>query len=298
MIPGAVVVNHNAGASLVDCVESLRRAGIDHVVVVDNASSDGSLEALAAADSAVVLIPTGANLGYGSAVNRGMAALDDAVVLVCNPDLLVEPDAPRRLAEAVCADPSLAVAGPLVANPDGTRYPSARAFPSPAVAALHAMLGLCWPGNPWSRRYRMEDRADAERYIDWVSGACFVVRRAAFASIGGFDEGYFMYVEDLDLCWRLGRAGWKVRYLPAARVTHLQGTSTRRHPYQMAFAHHRSAWRFSRRSTRGASRLLLPLMALVLAGRFVVVVAQLVVAQLVVAGGAPSPWRSPPLPGA
>jgi N-acetylglucosaminyl-diphospho-decaprenol L-rhamnosyltransferase len=99
--------------------------------------------------------------------------------------------------------------------------------------------------------------------VDWVSGACFLVRREAFEAVGGFDESYFMYAEDVDLCWRLGRAGWTVGYVPDAEVTHHQGVSTDRHPYRMIVEHHRSLVRFWLRTTPGWRRLALPL---VLAG--------------------------------
>ncbi len=98
--------------------------------------------------------------------------------------------------------------------------------------------------------------------VDWVSGACFLARRAAFEQVGGFDEAYFMYAEDVDLCWRLGRSGWQVAYVTGAEVTHLQGVSTDRHPYRMIAEHHRSLLRFAARSTRGWRRPLLPLVAL------------------------------------
>ncbi len=264
----AVVVNHNAGPALVACLASLRKAGIATVVVVDNASSDGSLEAVATADPAAVLVPTGVNLGYGTAVNRGMGRCSEELVLVCNPDLVVDPGAPLALAAALEADPAVAVVGPLIVDEGGATYPSARAFPSPAVAVLHAAVSLVRPDNRWSRTYRREQPgAPAEREADWVSGACMLVRRTAFASVGGFDEAYFMYVEDLDLCWRLRRAGWRVRYVPDARVLHVQGLSAGRHPYRMLAAHHASAWRFARRSTHGPARLALPAVAAGLAAR-------------------------------
>ena len=94
-----------------------------------------------------------------------------------------------------------------------------------------------------------------------MSGACFLVRRTAFEAVGGFDESYFMYAEDVDLCWRLGLAGWRVAYAPTAEVTHLQGRSTDRHPYRMIVEHHRSLLRFASRSSTGWRRLLLPLVA-------------------------------------
>ncbi len=97
--------------------------------------------------------------------------------------------------------------------------------------------------------------------MDWVSGACFLARRTAFEAVGGFDEAYFMYAEDVDLCWRLAGPGGRWLYVPAAEVTHLQGVSTDRHPYRMILEHHRSLLRFAGRSTTGWRRLLLPLVA-------------------------------------
>ena len=110
--------------------------------------------------------------------------------------------------------------------------------------------------------------------VDWVSGACFAVRRSAFSSVGGFDEGYFMYVEDLDLCWRLKRAGWRVRYVPTAEVIHTGGVSASRYPYRMLIAHHRSTWRFARRTTRGRSRAMLPAVGVLLLARLGVALVQ------------------------
>ena len=106
------------------------------------------------------------------------------------------------------------------------------------------------------------DHAEA-REVDWVSGACFLARRSAWDAVGGFDRAYFMYMEDVDLCWRLAKAGWSVAYEPAAEVVHAQGVSADRSPYRMLFAHHVSMWRFARRTEKGRRRGLLPL---VLAG--------------------------------
>ncbi len=277
---GAIVVNRDAGDALTACVASLRAGGIRDVVVVDNASSDGSLARLAAHDARALLEPTGTNLGYGTAANRGARRLSTEYLLVCNPDLRCDPGAPAALVAALDAEPTVALVGPRIVTPSGEPYPSARAFPSMGVAAGHALVGLLWPGNRWSRRYRREEagsapglgarRAGELERADWVSGACMAVRASAFDSVGGFDEGYFMYVEDLDLCWRLHRAGWEVGFLPAARVVHEQGRSTRRRPYRMLLAHHRSAWRFARKRASGAGRLALPVVALGLLARLVV----------------------------
>jgi N-acetylglucosaminyl-diphospho-decaprenol L-rhamnosyltransferase len=125
-------------------------------------------------------------------------------------------------------------------------------------AVGHAVLGRARPRNRFTRRYRQLD-ADwsRSRDVDWVSGAIVFLRRSALESIGGWDEGYFMYMEDVDLCWRLRRLGWRIAYEPAGQVTHVQGASTASHPYRMIVAHHRSAYRFAARWWRGPRRLLL-----------------------------------------
>ncbi len=269
---GAVVVNYDAGPSLGRCVASLRAAGLGTVVVVDNGSHDGSLASLARADADAVLVPLGRNVGYASAVNRGVQHLADAIeaVLVCNPDLVVEPDAVSLLWDALVAHAETAAVGPTVRDPDGRPYPSARQFPDYKTAVAHGLLGMFLPDNRWSRAYRREDALRAPGTapeVDWVSGACMLVRKSALFSVGGFDEGYFMYVEDLDLCWRLRRAGWSVRQVPSAQVVHVGGVSAARHPYRMIVAHHRSTWRFARKRVAGPGRALLPLIGAGIAAR-------------------------------
>ncbi|MBW3615884.1 MAG: glycosyltransferase family 2 protein [Actinobacteria bacterium] len=260
----AVVVNYNARDHLLECVAALRAEGVVDVVVADNASVDGSEEALLAADPDVGYHQTGANLGYGAAANRAAARTEPTTnyLLCMNPDAVLEPGSLKALVETLESRREVGLVGPRIERPDGTLYPSARTFPALGDAVGHAFLGLVWPDNPFTRRYRMLDwdhgvAAD----VDWISGACFLIRRTTWEALGGFDEAYFMYAEDVDLCWRAGRAGWKVTYEPAARVVHVQGVSTDRHPYRMIAEHHRALFRFASRTTHGRERLLLPLMA-------------------------------------
>jgi N-acetylglucosaminyl-diphospho-decaprenol L-rhamnosyltransferase len=266
----AVVVNYNAGEHLLGCVSSLRAEGVEDLVVVDNGSDDGSVERLRAVDQAARVVRPDRNLGFGAGANAGVRVVRGAYALVCNPDLVVHSGCIAALLEAAATRPDVAVVGPKILDADGVRYPSARAFPTLADAFGHAFVGLVSERNRWTRRYKLPDAGGGEQ-VDWVSGACFLARVEAFASVGGFDEAYFMYVEDVDLCWRLRRAGWLARYEPAAVVTHVQGVSTARRPYRMIVAHHRSMWRFAERSTGGAGRAGLPVVALGILVRFVLV---------------------------
>ena len=260
----AVVVNYESGPALARCVADLSACELADVVVVDNGSTDGSLAAGVSAMPGIEVVDPGENLGYGAATNRGAAATTSEFLLVCNPDLEVPAGAVEALADVLDSDPGLALVGPLIRTPAGDRYPSARQFPSMVDAAGHALLGLFAPDNRFTRNYQRSD-LDAPSIetmdVDWVSGACFLVRRDAFEQVGGFDESFFMYLEDVDLCWRLDRAGWRVAYVPGAEVTHLQGRSTDRHPYRMILEHHRSLLRFASRSSTGWHRALLPLVA-------------------------------------
>jgi N-acetylglucosaminyl-diphospho-decaprenol L-rhamnosyltransferase len=258
----AVVVNYNAREELLECVRSLRADGVADITVVDNGSVDGSGASLAVADPKARFIETGVNLGYGGAANRGLAQGDRELVLVCNADIAVRPGTLAALASALDADPRLGLVGPRLNNPDGTIYPSARTFPSLVDAIGHGFLGLVAPRNRFSRSYRMLDWDHAgRRVVDWVSGSCFVARRRALEELAGFDASYFMYLEDVDLCWRLAENGWRVAYEPSGCVLHVQGVSTDLHPYRMIAAHHRSMLRFAWRTTSGWHRFLLPVVA-------------------------------------
>ncbi len=283
---GAVVVDHDAGPLLAGCVRSLLEEGATPVVVVENGaagSAAGALEGLAA--DPVCIVRPGRNLGFGAGVNRGLAALAGEPsppewVIVCNADLRVHPGALAALRRALESEPAWALAGPRIFTVEGDVYPSVRNFPSFADAAGHALLALFNPGNPFTQRYNPgTPEGDVVTGAGWVSGSCFMARRSALEELGGFDEAYFMYNEDMDLCWRAHEAGWGVGFAGTAAVTHVQGASTARHPYQMMLAHHRSALRFTVRTTKGWRRALLPLAALVLGARLAVATVRLAVSR-------------------
>lgn len=247
-----VVVTYSPGDSLAGFLDSVGHATVRPVrlVLADNGSSDGVPEAAAAAGRAL-LLRTGANLGYGGAANRGAATGTEEWLVVANPDIVWAPGSLDALLDAAGRWDRAGALGPMIVSPDGSLYPSARALPSLGRGVGHAVLGWIWPQNPWTRAYRQEADSPSERTTGWLSGSCLLLRRKAFEEVGGFDEGYFMFFEDLDLCERLAAAGWSCVYAPSARVVHEGGHSWRHSPAAMIRAHHRSAWRYVSRRWSG-----------------------------------------------
>jgi len=263
----AVVVDYHTDQVLVECVDSLLENGLNSVVVVENGEV-GSVPAELVRRGVTVISP-GVNLGYGRGVNRGVAAARETTyVLVSNPDVVVHPGAVKALVDYLDDQPEVALVGPSILRTDGTVYPSQRVFPNIWLAGAHALLAPWWPDNPATKRYR-STRSDGS--VDWVSGACFLVRRSAFESVGGFDERYFMFAEDMALCWVLREHGFRVAATNNAVVTHLEGVSRARASRAMLVAHHRSALRFELQTARGWRRALVPLACLVLTMRLVLV---------------------------
>jgi len=254
-----IVVVHDTREDLIACLESLRDAGADQVVVVDSGSSDGSLDAARVTDPQARLLAL-PNVGFGQAANAGVALTDAEAVIVANADTRFPSGSAQAMRDFLVARPEVGALGPLVRYPDGRIQLSARAFPSIAQAVGHALLGFIRPDNPWTRAYRLTDwDHQSERTVDWVSGCCIALRREAFEAVDGFDPAYFMFVEDVDLCARLAAAGWPVVFSPVAEVVHAIGGSVSRKRFRMVAEHARSLDRFfTRRYATGARRLLIP----------------------------------------
>ncbi|CAN5119488.1 glycosyltransferase family 2 protein [soil metagenome] len=242
-----VTVTYSPGSHLERFMSSLSLATDVPVTVVlaDNGSTDGSPESAVERFPDTRLVRTGANLGYGSAVNRGVAAVAEVsseFLIIANPDVVWGPGSIDALLEAMVRWPDAGAVGPLIRDPDGSVYPSARHLPSIIRGGMHAVVGPVWKNNPWTAAYRQEREEPSERSVGWLSGSCLLVRRTAFEQIGGFDERYFMYMEDVDLGDRLGQAGWRNVYVPAAEILHDKGHSTGRDPARNLAAHHRSTY--------------------------------------------------------
>lgn len=253
--PLAVIsVTYSPGAHLEAFLESLQQGQPDtYVVLADNGSVDGAPEAVAEKYDFVEFFPTGGNVGYGTAINRAARSLRSRrengevrsdYFLFANPDVTFTPGALDALVDALERNPQAACAGPLIQQDDGTPYPSARTVPTLRNGIGHALLGHIWPSNPWTKQYRADAVMDTERDAGWLSGSCLLVRWDAFDEIGGFDERYFMYMEDVDLGDRFARAGWRNRFVPSAVIHHEVGHAAGKVPEKMLPAHHESAYRF------------------------------------------------------
>jgi N-acetylglucosaminyl-diphospho-decaprenol L-rhamnosyltransferase len=244
-----VTVTYSPGSHLERFMSSLSLATDLPVTVVlaDNGSTDGSPEAAVERYPDARLLRNGANLGYGSAVNRGVATLSELgseFLVIANPDVVWGPGSIDAMLDAMKRWPQAGAVGPLIRDPDGSVYPSARHLPSVLRGGMHAVVGPVWKANPWTAAYRQERQEPTERSVGWLSGSCLLVRRAAFNQIGGFDERYFMYMEDVDLGDRLAKAGWLNVYAPSAEILHDKGHSTGRDPARNLAAHHRSTYTY------------------------------------------------------
>jgi N-acetylglucosaminyl-diphospho-decaprenol L-rhamnosyltransferase len=259
-----VIVNFNTGDWLARCLASIETARGDiatEVVVIDNASSDGSADAVDAAG--VRLIRNATNRYLSPAWNQGAAETDSPFLLFLNPDTEWFHGTLADLVAAARANPRAGIVGPMLRNPDGTVYPSGRRFPSLANAVGHAFVSPITRDNRFTRRYEMEgwDRT-TERQVDWVSGACMLFPRSAFDEMGGFDEGFPLYAEELDIATRLRDAGWSVVFTPAVQVIHAVGISTggNRRPHRLVVMHSASLYRYYRlHRAPGWRRVTLPL---------------------------------------
>ncbi len=267
-----VIVNYNTAADLRRCLESAReRLGGIETIVVDNGSTDGSREMVRKEFPGVRLVDNPGNPGYASACNRGIAAATQPYVFILNSDVEFTQGGLETLIERMEAEPGIGALGPMVLNSDGSVQMSCRRFPSLLESVAHGFLGEIWPDNPFTRDYQMKGLHRNEPCeVDWVSGAAMLLRREAAQRVGGFDEAYFMYVEDVDICWRLREAGYSVAYDPSLRLVHHIGRSSSQQSTRMLYEHHRSMFTFFSKRYRGWKRVaLLPPVFAGLAGRLV-----------------------------
>lgn len=238
------ICSWNTKEDLRRCLASLmEQEGVNlEVIVVDNASEDGSPEMVESEFPEAILIRNQTNVGFGAGHNLAFAQASGEVLMPLNSDAIVHPGCLRILVDFLRSDPTVGIAAPKLLNPDGSLQYSCRRFPTPAAAVFrNTFLGKLFPKNRFAREYLMTDWDHSQpRDVDWVSGAAFGLRRSVYEQIGGFDERFFMYLEDVDLCKRVHEAGYRVVYVPDAVVTHKIGASTDRVANRMIRQFHRS----------------------------------------------------------
>jgi GT2 family glycosyltransferase len=243
------ICSWNSREDLRICLQSLRDRAAEipfETIVIENNSNDESAEMVRSEFPEVKLLEPRMNLGFCAGHNLGVSHLRGRHWFCLNPDTVVHEGALRRMADFLDANPDVAIVGPKLLNTDGSLQFSVRRFPNPLAAAFrNTFLGRLFPNNRFTQSYLMRDLTHEDTVdADWVSGAAFMMSGRALAAVGAFDPEYFMFCEDVDLCWRSHRAGWKVTYLPEARVTHHIGRSTDKAPNRMIGRFHRSMYLF------------------------------------------------------
>lgn len=226
-----IIVNWNVRDLLQRALASVyaswdERPGLE-VIVVDNASHDDSVVMLHTTFPEVIVIANAENRGFTGGNNQGLAAATGDVLLLLNPDAELLDDALPRMIAYLHSHPDVGMVGPQLLNPDGSVQSSRRRFPTLPVLFLEST----WLEKLASRKllryyYAQEQPDDAIQDVDWITGAAMLTRRDVVAQVGGMDEGFFMYSEELDWCHRIRAAGWRVVYFPEARVVHHEGKSS------------------------------------------------------------------------
>lgn len=260
-----IVVAADSGPLLQACIDSsLASNARIEVILVDNASSDGEVERAAgrhARDSRLRVLRNSANIGFGPACNRGAGLAQGSVLVFLNPDCELSAQTVAALHRILLDDARIGVLGVTVCNPDGSPARGNRRRDPSFRRALASMTGLARWERRWPSFAGVEMPCDGPiggiEFIEAVSGACMAMPRAAFDRVGGFDEGYFLHVEDLDLCRRVRAAGFLVAIAHALRVLHAQGSSSRSRPLFVARHKHRGMWRYFRRFDPAARNPLL-----------------------------------------
>ncbi len=246
-----IIVSWNVWGWLAPCLASVRE-GLGslegEIIVVDNASADGTPERVREAFPEVRLLCNPVNRGFPAANNQGMRAARGRYFLLLNPDTLVLDRAIESLVAFAEAHPEAGVVGPQLLNPDGTVQSSRRRFPTLWTALFESTWWQPYAPRRILRHYYVLDRSDEEiQEVDWVTGAAMLVRREVVERVGPMDEGFFMYAEELDWCRRIRAAGWRVFYYPPAKIVHYGGRSSDQVPALQHLAFQRSKIRYFRK---------------------------------------------------
>jgi GT2 family glycosyltransferase len=255
----AVVVNFNAGRLLAETVRSVLASTVSvEVIVADNGSTDGSIDSLrelVGENPRLKIVENGANLGFSRANNLALRYARGDYLLFLNPDCLIYPDTLREVLSVIGTRSDVGMAGCLIRNPDGTEQAGCRRSIPTLWRSVVRAFGLYRFAGKWPRLFydfhlHKQPLPDCPIEVEVVSGACMLVRREAIEDVGLWDEGYFLHCEDLDWCLRFRQKGWKILFVPDARVVHEQGACSRSRPIFVEWHKHRGMVRFYRKFFR------------------------------------------------
>jgi GT2 family glycosyltransferase len=279
-----LIVNYRAYEELRACLQSLEQffASDIEVRIVDHATEASEAERLRRTFPWIHLIDVAENPGFAAGVNRAARGASGEYFLLVNPDCVFREDVARPLATLLTTHPGVGACGALVREADGSVQASARQFPdfTTAFAGRTTWLTQIWPTNAWSRRNLAARETVTPVEVDWVSGACTMIRRRAFEAVGGMDERFFLYWEDADFCRRMKTLGWSTMYYPSVGITHLTGRSSARARKQSLIAFHQSAFRYYQKHAGRAARAASPVVYLALQTRLLLKLGQLQIRRL------------------
>lgn len=248
-----IIVNYYAKNLLKKCLESIFKYEKNtdfEVIVVDNDSKDHSQEMVKGNFPHVKLIENKRNLGFSHGCNQGIRESQGRYILLLNPDTELTSGGFKKMIDFMDSKPEIGICGPRMMDGNGNLQFSCRSFPFylTAISSSQSVLNRIFPKNPLSRKYLLKDQDHSQtREVDWVSGSCLLAKREMLEKVGLLDQRFYMYVEDVDLCYRAKKFGFSVFYSPQVVVIHHIGKSTQKRRFAMLVEHHRSMYYFYRK---------------------------------------------------
>ncbi len=245
-----VIVSYNVGNYLKNCLESVNKTAQNlkpEIIVVDNNSTDNSLEILEREFPQVRVIKNSKNYGFAKGANRGMKQAQGEFVLLLNPDTIVYECAVTSMLEYMENHPETGIVGPQLLDPDQSLQHSCRSFPTWSVyfSNRQSLLNRFFPSNKWSNKYLLKQIDHKQiQEVDWISGCCLLLRKKMLEEIDYLDEDFFMYIEDVDIARRAKAKNWKVVYFPSAKLVHFKSKSVLQNRTRMVVEHHKSMYQY------------------------------------------------------
>ena len=240
-----IIVNYHNSISLKNCLASIYRTLQKisfEVIVVDNSQNDPGIESLIEFYPQIQLIQNAVNVGFAKANNQAVKLSQGKTLLFLNPDTILTDQAIEKMVEHLESNPDIGALGPKVLNTDGSLQYSCRRFPNLMTGFFnrYSLLSRWFPNNQYTVQYLMKDFShNVNQEVNWLSGCCLMIPHAVFKKVAGFDENYFLFNEDVDLCRTIHQNGFKVMYFPSAEITHHISTSNSKVPVEIILKRHR-----------------------------------------------------------